>query len=65
MPQVQNNNDYGAEAPMVMAERKDKLAEILNKLVQGPELRKYPYSYNPIIIERTASAIRTYLMAVL
>ena len=26
--------------------------EVLEKLVQDPELKKYPHSYNPIIIEK-------------
>jgi hypothetical protein len=29
----------------------------LNKLVQEPELKKYPYSYNPIVIEKSTDKI--------
>lgn len=37
---------------------KDKsLKGILNKLVQDPELKKYPHSYNPIIIDRAEAEI--------
>jgi len=36
---------------------KSKLKEILNKLVQDPELKKYPYSYNPVIIEKAEAQI--------
>ena len=35
---------------------------ILDKLVQDPELKKYPHSYNPIIIDHALSAIRQMIM---
>ena len=39
-----------------------ELREILNKLIQDPELKKYPHSYNPIIIERAISALKSEFM---
>jgi hypothetical protein len=36
---------------------KPTVREILDKLVQDPELKKYPHSYNPIIIERAEASI--------
>ncbi len=35
------------------------IKEVLNKLVQDPELKKYPHSYNPIVIERTLTDLYT------
>ena len=34
--------------------------EILEELIQDPELKKYPHSYNPIIIERAERKLSSY-----
>lgn len=34
-----------------------KIKGILDRLVQDPELKKYPHSYNPIIIDRAETEI--------
>jgi hypothetical protein len=42
---------------------KDKVMEILEKLVRDPELKKYPHSYNPIIIERASQELEKLLLS--
>ncbi len=38
------------------------LRTILEELVQDPELKKYPYSYNPIIIEKAEQRIKELML---
>ena len=52
------NRAYNGRREPKMSE----LEKILNKLIQDPELKKYPHSYNPIIIERAISALKSEFM---